>query len=127
MDIPQSPLTLILHLPLHLQDLIDEAPAEKLHRRDAILRRLAFYEFTQHKFEDSLRHYLAIKEDPVTVIGLYPGLLPTEIRQSLAQTHPTRPPTLTGDELEEGMKHLITYLTQVRSSCPPYAVQLILP
>ena len=134
-----------------LQELIDESPEEKQHRKNEILRRFAFHQFTQHKFEDSLKNYLEIKEgevtvqsyypyqlflipheykylsisvlidmkitlpppDPVNVIGLYPHLLPSDIRQSLSKSQPTRPPTLSGPELEEGMKHLITYLTQV--------------
>ncbi len=98
--------------------LIDEPAVEKLHRRDEILRRFAFHQFTQHKFEESLKNYLIIKEDPVNVIGLYPGLLPSDLRQSLAHAHPTKPPPLVGDELEEGMKHLITYLTQVTCKVP---------
>ena len=47
------------------------------------------------------------------MIGLYPHLLPSDLRQTLSQSHPTKPPTLSGVELEEGTKHLITYLTQV--------------
>ena len=51
--------------------------------------------------------------DPVTVIGLYPHLLPSDIRQSVIQPLPTAPPTLSGDNLTRGIYHLIKYLTQV--------------
>ena len=49
--------------------------------------------------------------DPLNVIGLYPHLLPSDLRQTL--TLPTQPPVLTGKELKDGTEHLITYLTQV--------------
>ena len=55
--------------------------------------------------------------DPEKVIGLYPLLLPSERRKAVNQSHPTRPPTLSGEPLEDGMKHLITYLTQVWLPC----------
>ena len=51
--------------------------------------------------------------DPVNVIGLYPNLLPSELRNLISQNHPTKPPVLSGDDLGEATKHLITYLTQV--------------
>ena len=51
--------------------------------------------------------------DPVNVIGLYPNLLPSDLRNQLSQLHPTKPPILSGDDLEEGMKYLTAYLTQV--------------
>ena len=44
------------------QELIDEPPDEKEHRRDEILRRFAFHQFTQHRFDESLKNYLQIKE-----------------------------------------------------------------
>lgn len=50
----------------------------------------------------------------MNVIGLYPNLVPGDFRQRVTEQHPTKPPTLSGDDLEEGMKHLITYLTQMR-------------
>ena len=49
--------------------------------------------------------------DPVNVIGLYPHILPSDLRQSLAL--PSLPPTLTGEDLKKGTEHLINYLTQV--------------
>lgn len=55
--LPSLPSTLSLSpllSPLSHQELIDEAPEEKEHRRDEILRRFAFHQFTQHKFEESL-------------------------------------------------------------------------
>ena len=55
----------------------------------------------------------SVSLDPVHVIGLYPHLLPSDLRMALSQSHPTKPPTLSGVDLEEGTKHLITYLTQV--------------
>ena len=52
--------------------------------------------------------------DPVNVIGLYPSLLPSELRDVISRhNHPTKPPVLSGEDLAEAMKHLITYLTQV--------------
>lgn len=48
------------------------------------------------------------------MIGLYPNLIPGELRQQVAEKYPTKPPTLSGDDLEEGIKHLTKYLTQMR-------------
>ena len=118
-------------------------------RRNTVLRKYAFHLFTQYKFKESLENYLKIKEgrscdvscdmscdvlirtfsvdsapfpaDPEVVIGLYPHLLPSDRRRMVNQSQPTRPPTLSGEHLEEGMNHLITYLTQVS---PPHTITL---
>ena len=70
-----------------------------------------------------------ISTDPEVVIGLYPHLLPSDRRRLLHQAQPTRPPTLSGEHLDEGMKHLITYLTQVcgYSLSHPHTVTLSHP
>ena len=47
---------------LSLQDLIDEDRERKQERRNGIVRRFAFYEFSNHKFKESLEHYLEIRE-----------------------------------------------------------------
>lgn len=52
--------------------------------------------------------------DPVQVIGLYPHLLPSDLRQSLSR--PSTPATLTGEDLKKGTECLINYLTQVGMS-----------
>ena len=36
------------------------------------------------------------------------------MRQKVAEQHPTKPPTLSGTDLEEGLKHLIKSLTHMR-------------
>lgn len=51
--------------------------------------------------------------DPVNVIGLYPHLLPPDLRDKVTQPLPVAPPTLSGKDLIEGMEQLIHYLTQV--------------
>jgi hypothetical protein len=102
-------------LALQISDLIDEPPEEKAMRRNTVLRKFAFHQFTQYKFQEALENYLRIKEDPEVVIGLYPHLLPTDRRRMINQSQPTRPPTLSGEHLDEAMKHLITYLTQVHT------------
>ena len=66
---------------------------------------------------------VTISADPEVVIGLYPHLLPSDRRRMLNQAQPTRPPTLSGEHLEEGMKHLITYLTQVVTVTPSHPHQ----
>ncbi len=48
------------------------------------------------------------------MIGLYPNLIPGDLRQKVAEQHPIKPPTLSGSDLEEGLKHLVSYLTQTR-------------
>ena len=44
------------------QELIEENSEEAARRRSEIPRRLAFHQFTQYKFEESLKNYLVIKE-----------------------------------------------------------------
>ena len=45
-----------------LQDLIDEPPDDKQTRRNTVLRKFAFHQFTQFQFKESLENYLKIKE-----------------------------------------------------------------
>lgn len=59
--------------------------------------------------------FLPLPTAPINVIGLYPILLPSDLRQSLSHLYPGKVPTLTGGELNEGMKHLIEYLTKVHT------------
>jgi hypothetical protein len=49
-------------LALEVAELIEESASERKTRREEILRRFAFYLFTQHDFEKSLKYYLEIKE-----------------------------------------------------------------
>ena len=51
--------------------------------------------------------------DPVEVIGLYKGLLPSEFQSSLSNLHPTEPPPLEGEALTRATKCLIDFLNQV--------------
>ena len=51
--------------------------------------------------------------DPVKVIGIYKGLLPSEFQSSLGNLHPTDPPPLEGEELTRAIKCLIDFLNQV--------------
>ena len=64
----------------------------------------------------------SLHTDPVNVIGLYPNLLPSDLRQSLSHLHPTKPPTLTGEDLDKGMEYLIEYLTQVHTPSHPHTI-----
>ena len=50
-----------------IQDLIDEPPEEKAMRRNTVLRKFAFHQFTQYKFQEALENYLRIKEGVLTV------------------------------------------------------------
>jgi len=52
--------------------------------------------------------------DPVEVIGLYKGLLPSEFQSSLNNLHPTEPPPLEGEALTRATKCLIDFLNQVQ-------------
>lgn len=55
-------LLYLTYLWSHPQDLIEEMPEEAARRRAEILRRLAFHQFTLHKFQESLKNYLEIEE-----------------------------------------------------------------
>jgi len=52
--------------------------------------------------------------DPVEVIGLYKGLLPSEFQSYLSNLHPTEPPPLEGEALTRATKCLIDFLNQVQ-------------
>ena len=58
-------------------------------------------------------HFLFLS-DPMNVIGLYPGLIPEDLRQMVAEQHPIKLPILSGVDLEEGLKNLVCYLTYMR-------------
>ncbi len=64
--------------------------------------------------------------DPVNVIGLYPNLLPADLRLTLSSQHPTKPPTLSGADLIKGMNNLIPYLTQVSKGVPLILLSLLI-
>ena len=59
-------------------------------------------------------HFSLFLSEPMNVIGLYPNLIPGDLRQKVAEQHPTKPPTMSGEDLEEGLKHLVGYLTHMR-------------
>ena len=95
------PLSLPCPLPLSppllsfSQELIDEAPDEKDHRRNEILRRFAFHQFTQHKFEESLKNYLQIQEGECLSFISLPFSLPPSLPLSLPPSlSPFLPPFL---------------------------------
>lgn len=101
-------------LALQIVGLIQEEEVEKKLRRHDIIRKQAFYQFSQLEFEESLKNFLTIQEDPIRVIGLYPSMLPSELRSTNAANYPSKPITLVGKELDDATKHLQKYLTQLR-------------
>ncbi|XP_019851602.1 PREDICTED: vam6/Vps39-like protein [Amphimedon queenslandica] len=111
-QVQQCVLSKQFELALEISELIKETESERKLRREEILRRYAFYLFTRHEFEKSLKFYLEINEDPMHVIALYPHFLPSEHRQNLSL--PTSPPTFTGEDLKKATEFLIKYLTQLR-------------
>ena len=55
--------------------------------------------------------------DPLAVIGLYPTMLPSELRAKY--TYPIDIPDLTGAGLDKALSALITYLGQKRVKSEP--------
>ena len=53
-----------------IQELIHEPPDEKAMRRNTVLRKFAFHQFTQYKFQESLDNYLKIKEGVLHCVKL---------------------------------------------------------
>jgi len=64
--------------------------------------------------------------DPTQVIGLFPGLLPSDFQKQLE--YPDSKPDLKPSEVEKGYVALIEYLTQVGCiSCIPRRITNRLP
>ena len=83
---------LSLSLSLSPQDLIDESPEEKMSRRNTVLRKFAFHQFTQYKFKESLENYLKIKEGTTlhyTQSPRSPPSLPPSLSLSLLSPSPS--------------------------------------
>ncbi|XP_006825770.1 vam6/Vps39-like protein [Saccoglossus kowalevskii] len=100
-------------LALHLADMTDEVEADKQRRIQHIQNLYAFDLFSQHRFEESMQIFGKLGTDPAQVIGLFPDLLPQDYRNQLE--YPSKPPELSGSELEKGLLGLIEYLTHKRN------------
>jgi len=75
----------------------------------------AYHLFCQGQYERAMGFFLDLKTDPLQVLGLYPNLLPKQLRVKFSP--PFEIPPLVGAGLENALLALINYLTHVRS--PP--------
>eukprot|EP00039_Didymoeca_costata_P009001 m.119447 g.119447 ORF g.119447 m.119447 type:complete len:879 (+) comp14318_c0_seq1:145-2781(+) len=99
---------------LNLAERVDEEPERKRARISNIKKSYAFAQFNKKDFEKAMKTFAELDIDPEHVIGLFPGLLPSEIGDRYE--YPTAPPVLEGVELETALSDLVNYyLTQKRS------------
>lgn len=99
-------------LALRLAKMTPEPEKEKTKMINNIKTLYAVNLFCLHKFEDSMKIFVALDTDPSHVIGLYPNLLPQEFRKQL--DYPEKLPDLEGSDLEKGLMALIDYLKDKR-------------
>ena len=60
--------------------MVDEEPEKKAARVSEIKKKFAFSQFSKRHFETAMEAFAELDIDPPHVIGLYPELLPMEIR-----------------------------------------------
>lgn len=99
-------------LALHLANMTSEPEKDKLKRINHIKTLYAVNLFCLHRFEESMKIFVALDTDPSHVIGLYPNLLPQDFRKQLE--YPEKLPDLEGSDLEKGLMALIDYLKDKR-------------
>eukprot|EP00051_Salpingoeca_urceolata_P000045 m.32547 g.32547 ORF g.32547 m.32547 type:complete len:927 (-) comp10061_c0_seq2:69-2849(-) len=100
---------------LVLAELIEESAEHKAERIFEIKTDYAYTQFACKHFDRALRTFSELDIDPPQVIGLYPDLLPAELREHFTRKNRKQPPQLDATELETAIKALIEYLTQKRS------------
>nr|XP_047132086.1 vam6/Vps39-like protein isoform X2 [Hydra vulgaris] len=111
-------------MALKLTELMDEGGDKKKIKIKQIKKLLGFSQFCQRQFEEAIKLFFSIDEDPVFVMGLFPDLLPEMFRKRIK--YPSTLPYLTDGDLEKGLKVLIGYLTEIRSNLTKNRQPLIL-
>eukprot|EP00029_Vermamoeba_vermiformis_P006348 TRINITY_DN2461_c0_g1_i1.p1 TRINITY_DN2461_c0_g1~~TRINITY_DN2461_c0_g1_i1.p1 ORF type:complete len:890 (+),score=177.72 TRINITY_DN2461_c0_g1_i1:46-2715(+) len=82
----------------------------------------AYHQFHLGQYSRAMEYFYSENVDPLAVIGLYPTMLPAELRARY--TYPIDIPELAGAGLEKALSELITYLGQKRvKSEPDYGPQ----
>jgi hypothetical protein len=111
----EEALTLCENVPVQ-----DEALKRAKLRSIRVLH--SYHLFSQGQFEHAMDLFLELDLDPLQVIGLYPNLLPRDLRARY--TYPVPVPELTGSALDKALVALMNYLTQIRPTCGPSNPQL---
>ncbi|KJE91752.1 vesicle fusion protein, variant [Capsaspora owczarzaki ATCC 30864] len=99
---------------LNLAQLLKDVSEERKQAQVRQIRTLHAYSlFDQHKYDESLVIFTELDMDPPQVIGLYPELLPEELRRQMK--YPIALPKFERGELEKAKLALIEFLTQKRN------------
>ncbi|XP_065641872.1 vam6/Vps39-like protein isoform X1 [Hydra vulgaris] len=99
-------------MALTLTELMDEVGDKKKNKMKQIKKLLGFSQFCQRRFEEAIKLFNSIDEDPSFVIGLFPNLLPKEFHKRIK--YPSTLPNFSDGDIEKGLKVLIDYLTAIR-------------
>jgi hypothetical protein len=98
---------------LNLAKRVDDDKETKDARIAQIKKSFAFAQFSKKRFDAAMKTFSELQIDPPHVIGLFPDLLPVEVRKRYE--YPMAIPHLEGAELETATECLIRYLTKKRS------------
>ena len=90
---------------------LDEEPEKKATRIADIKKRMAFSNFAKMHFDAAMKVFAELDIDPRHVIGLFPDLLPPEIRSKYEYPIPF---PVDDSGLKSALESLSTYLTQKR-------------
>ena len=87
-------------MALTLTELINEVRDTKKNKVRQIKKLLGFSQFCQRRFEEAIKLFIDIDEDPSFVIGLFPDMLPKDFQKQIL--YPSSLPTLSEGDLEKG-------------------------
>ncbi len=78
----------------------------------SIKRLYACHLFSQGQYDRALEYFLELGSDPLEIIGLYPNLLPRDVR--MRYSYPMEIPELAGPGLEKALQALSKYIIHIR-------------
>ena len=107
---------------LNLAKRVDEDRETKDARIAEIKKSFAFAQFSKKRFDAAMKTFSELDIEPPHVIGLFPDLLPTEIRKRY--DYPMPIPHLEGAELETATEYLIRYVVIHTLVCALCSFQL---
>eukprot|EP01114_Cavostelium_apophysatum_P004200 TRINITY_DN1437_c0_g2_i2.p1 TRINITY_DN1437_c0_g2~~TRINITY_DN1437_c0_g2_i2.p1 ORF type:complete len:873 (+),score=238.27 TRINITY_DN1437_c0_g2_i2:146-2764(+) len=98
---------------LNLCENIPDSP-EKIEKLKSIKILYTYHLFFGGQYERAMEYFRELDCSPLQVIGLYPNLLPRDLRAQV--TYPTEVSDLAGAALEKALVALTAYLLQLRTS-----------
>ncbi|KRX59870.1 Vam6/Vps39-like protein [Trichinella sp. T9] len=97
------------------ESMINDRGIEREKRIRDVKNLYAFHLFTQRRFQEAFDIYSETRAEVLYVIGLFPDLLPEEIRKTI--TYPGNLPTdLPNSDMQAGISALTAYLSEIRTN-----------